>query len=42
MHSWKLNPNANFYKTDNSANEMNIEKTRLEKDLNLEVSYVLN
>ena len=33
MHFGKSNPKANYYMTDDSENHINIEETRLERDL---------
>ena len=38
MHFWK----ANYYMTDDSEKEINIEETRLERDLGVNVGYDLN
>ena len=37
----KSNPKANYFITDDSENEINIEETRLEKDLGVNVGYDL-
>ena len=41
MHFGKSNPKANYYMTDNSENELDIEETRLERGLGVNVDYDL-
>ena len=38
MHLGKSNPQAIYYMTDISDNELDIEKTRLERDLGVMIS----
>ena len=41
MHFGKSNPTENYYMTDDSENEINIEETRIERDLGVNVGYDL-